>query len=353
MPKYWVKTGKQNKMYPFIKYCKIPSMTTFWDKSDLEMIKDLQDQVDRETATAILNNTFMSNDIVVCEENAIADNSELQNKPGAIWKMKSGMINSVRRLGGLGNTGSRIEFIEFLRGIIQEVVGNFDSAMGQEPVRVTTASGIAQLNERADARKGLKKADRIVGFERLFELIDWTALEFYDDDRLIYIGAKKDGEQDVAFRFNSDNQTIQDPMTGDVYYPRLDAIVNAGDGMKKSKAFTLAATENLISKPINETNYKIVNEMLDIMDVPNKKPIQEYYENLFAPKLELMKVQTQKQIQDILNPPMPQQPTGMAQVPQEENYDEIIAGLSPEEQQAVMDNPDILINALEGGGQGG
>jgi hypothetical protein len=351
IPKYWQKTGKQCKMYPFVKYCKIPSITGFWDKSDIEMIKDLQDQVDRELAVAILNDTFMSNDIIVAEEHAVADDTQLENRPGAIWRMKSGMINAVRRLGGLGNPTNRIEMINFLRGIIQETVGNFDSTMGKEPIRVTTASGIAQLNERADARRVIKKADRVTGFERLYELIDWTALEFYDDNRMIFIGAKNENEEPVAFEYNSDNMTMRDK-TGDIYYPRLDAIVRAGDGTRKSKAFTLAATENLINKPINETNYKIVSEMLNIMDLPNGKDIRDSLEQTFAPRLELMQLQTQQQIDQIMNPPipqpMPQQPQQLQQ--QEPSMEEILAGLSEKELATLNENPELYEQVMAGGG---
>jgi hypothetical protein len=342
IPKYWIKTGKQNKSYPIVEYCKIPVYNSFWNKSDLEAIKDLQDQIDRELAVAILNDTFTANDIIVAEEGAMVDGSTIDNKPGAIWRMKQGQINGVRRLGGMGNPTNRIVMINFLRDVIQETVGNFDATQGKEPVRVTTASGIAQLNERADARKNIKKADRLAGFERLFELIDWTALEFYDDNRLIFLGAKGQGKEPVTFKYNSDSMRVLDDIEGEYYYPRIDATVSAGDGMKKSKAFTLAATENLISKPINESNYKIVGEMLDIMDTPNKKEIKEYYEALYAPKLELMQLQTQMAIQQIMNPPTPQMQGGeQGQMPTP-SMDDLVSGLSPDELDFLEQNPEIM-----------
>jgi len=357
IPKYWQKTGKQCKMYPFVKYCKIPSITGFWDKSDIEMIKDLQDQVDRELAVAILNDTFMANDIIVVEEHAIADDTQLENRPGAIWRMKNGMVNAVKRLEGLGEPSNRIEMINFLRGMIQETVGNFDSTMGKEPTRVTTASGIAQLNERADARKVIKKADRLTGFERLYELIDWTGLEFLDDNRLIFIGAKNENEKPISFNFNSDSLALKD-RAGNIYYPRKDAIVRAGDGMRKSKAFTLAATENLINKPINETNYKIVSEMLNIMDLPNGKDIRDSLKQIFAPRLELMQLQTQQQIKQIVNPPVLQQEMQeelqqekLQQEQQQPSMEDILAGLSEEELATLNENPELYEQVMAGGGQ--
>lgn len=329
IPKYWVKTGKQNKRFPFVKYCKIPVYNSFWDKSDLDAIKDLQDQADRELATLILNDAFTSNDIILMESEAMADGSEPQNAPGAIWKTKQGQINNVRRLGGLGQNANRIQTIEFIRSLIQETVGNFDSSQGKEPVRVTTASGIAQLNERADARKNIKKADRLTGFELLYELVDWTALEFYDDNRLIYIGAKKEGEESIAFNYNSDNMRVLDGQGEEpiYYYPRIDATVTAGDGLRKSKAFTLGALENLVKMQITPANYKIVQAMVTVMDLPQSKEINEYLDQLFK------------------------QPPQQEQLPSEKpqmNIDDILAGLTEEERMMVQQNPEMLEEIIGG-----
>jgi hypothetical protein len=352
IPKYWMKTGKQNKIYPFVKYCKIPIRKKFWDKSELDVIKDLVDAADRELAMAILNDTFTSNDIIVVEDNALTEGSEINNQPGQIVKVKSGMINSIRRLGGLQTGKGLFDMVDKIREIIQQAVGNFDSSMGNEPVRVTTASGIAQLNERADARKNIKKADRMSGFERLFELIDWTALEFYDDNRLIFIGAKKEGTDPIQFTFNSDDVRIQMD-TNEFYYPRVDAVINAGDSMQKSKSFVLATTENLISKPINVSNYKIVEEMLDIMDTPNKKEIKDFYEALYAPELELKNATIQQQLQAIMNPPPPQQG---GEVPQQQpTLEDIMGGLSPDELAHLSSesDPQLMeqIHGIVNGGQ--
>jgi hypothetical protein len=346
IPKYWIKTGKQNKKYPFVKYCKIPDENNFWDKSELKPIIELVDAADRELAIALLNDAFMGNDIIVSEENSFADDSNPENRPGAHWKMKTGQIGAVKRLGGLGEPSNRIEMINFLREVIQETIGNFDSTQGKEPVRVTTASGIAQLNERADARKNIKKADRLAGFEQLYELIDWHCLEFYDDDRLIFIGVKDDdtrakfmqnpmmGNMDinqgpVIFKFNADNMRVLDDeqtqMMGEpqYYYPRVDAVVNAGDGLNKSKAFTLASTEKLLSLQITPQNYKIVIAMVDIMDLPNRKEIREHLESMFA---------------------QPQIPEGQQPI----NIQEILDALTPEERAAIEADPSILDKIVGG-----
>jgi hypothetical protein len=348
IPKFWLKTGKQNKMYPFVKYCKVPNVKQFWDRSDLEMIKDLVDATDRELAMALLNDTFMGNDIIVCEENAFADDNVPRNEPGSIWKMKDGKMGSVTRLQGLqGNMGAW-DTIEKLRGLIQETVGNFDTAMGKEPIRVTTASGIAQLNEKADFRKNIKKADRTAGFERLFRLLDYMSLEFYDDNRIIYLGAKEEGKEPIVFQYNSDNMFETDNVTGKQYIPDVDVVVTASDPLSKSKSFTLASTENLFSKEITINNYKLVEAMVDIMNLPNRKDIKQVLTDTFEPQLKLQNMKIMAEIQAMQQPNVGIS-ANVSPGQEENNYDDIVSGLSPEEQQEIMNNPDILINALEGG----
>ena len=356
IPKFWIKTSKQNKMYPFVKYCKVPQVKSFWDKSDIEVMKDLVDAADREAAMALLNDTFMGNDIILAEENAFSDDNVPRNEAGALWKVKDGKIGAVQRLQGLQGNSGAWDTVNKLRELIQETVGNFDTAMGKEPIRVTTSSGIAQLNERADYRKNTKKADRTAGFERLIRLLDFMGIEFLDDNRIIYIGAVEEGKDPIVFRYNSDNVMAQDEMTGETYIPDVDVKVTASDPLTKSKSFTLSATENLLAKNINENNYKLVEAIVDIMNLPNRKEIKDSLEETFTPKIQLQNAKIAAEIQQIQNP-QPQvnvnanvsQEQGQGMGMEEPSIDEIIAGLSPEEQQMVMENPDILINALEGG----
>jgi hypothetical protein len=328
-PKYWENTGVQNKLFPFVKYCKIRDENNFWDTSELENIIDLVDAADREMSYGLLNSAYTSNDVTIVEDGALADGQEIDNRPGAIWHVKQGRSASVRRLGGMTSMQNREQTIEFFQSQIQQTIGNFDTTMGAEPDRVTTASGIAQLNERADMRKSIKKADRLAGFERLYELIDWTALEFYDDDRMIFLNVPDDGlrqsyiqqfnqkqqqlqqqsqqsgqppqqpaplpadlQKPIVFKFkyNSGNMKIKhkvpNPDNPDIkdieyYYPRVSAKVWASDGLEKSKAFTILMTQQLINMPITIENYKIVESFIDLLNLPNRKDIKEYIEGFF------------------------------------------------------------------------
>jgi hypothetical protein len=339
IPKYWRNTNC--KLYPFSMYCNIPVDQSFWDKGDIEPIKDLVDAVDREFMTLILNDAFTGNDIVLAEEGSFKDGFEPMNEPGAIWWTKKGAQNTPARLGGLQGQNANVwTTINGIREVIQETTGNFDSAMGKEPVRVTTASGIAQLNERADMRKNIKKSGRLEGYKRLYELCDWTALEFYTTDRVIFLGAdsKYADEKEVqqpdgtlkkvkvprVFTFNSENVRVLNDNDNNpsYYYPKVDCTVSAGDGLLKSKSFTLQFTQELLKIPITPDNYKIILSVLDIADLPNKQDIKDFIEKRFS-QLAAMPGS------------VPVTAPGMT-------IEDILAQLNPEEQQILSEHPEII-----------
>ena len=322
---YWANTHSQCKLFPFVKYCKIADENNFWDRSEIESIIDLTDAADRELAYGLENAAFTSNDMIIVEDGALSDGETIKNQPGAIVRMKANKAaTGMRRLGGLNSLASRQQSIEFMQSQIEKTIGNFDTSMGVEPDRVTSASGIAQLNERADSRKSIKKFDRIIGFEKLYELIDWTVLEFYDDDRLIFIGTSDGGLRNqflqnyqqqvqqaqqqnqpvppmptnldknkgpILFKFNAESlankKTIENPDDPDnpeieTYYPRVDCTVVASDSLSKSKAFTVQSLQTLISMGITIENYKIVEAWVDLLNLPQRKEIKDYLEAYFT-----------------------------------------------------------------------
>lgn len=308
IPKYWIDTAASgNKMYPFVQYCKIPVDKSFWNKGEIEPILDLVDSADREFLSAIMNDMFNANDITIIEKGALDPGQTFSGVPGEVVTVKDGRINGIRRLSGLNTNINSLNMINFIHEKIMETNGNFESSQGKEPMRVTTVGGIAQLNERANARKELKKADRKTGFRRLYELIDWTALEFYNTDRIILIRGNGD-EPDRPEKFNSRNfreidqnrvekiyeKAVLDGMTPDealeiaksnaFYYPKVDIEINVGEGVKNSKAFTLAATEQLANTNITPANKEIVKSQIDIMDLPNKEDIKDSIDEAIQPQ---------------------------------------------------------------------
>ena len=266
VPKYWSETNCT--MFPFVIYDKLPRENTIWGKSELEAIIPFIDAADREIAYAQLNSAFSSNDIIVAEENALCDDCEPDNTPGAIWRLRPGMMGKIQRLGNTAYSEGYLHAnYDKWRTLMQETTGNFTINQGNEPDKVTTATGIALLNERAKNRSALKKIDKSAGFRRLYELCDRTALEYYDDGRVILCGAASEG--DIVYRASDFRMGSGE----NSYIPSVDVKIHIGDGLANSKAFTISAINSLISAPINAENYRIVKSYLELIDLPMRQEI--------------------------------------------------------------------------------
>lgn len=294
IPNYWERTGRQCRLFPFIHYWCIRDETQFWNRSELDPILSLVDAADRQIAIGQLNDAMMANDIVLVEEGALADGSEFTNVPGAQVTVKQGRMGGVARLGGLNNGIQSVSAVNWFLDQIQRTSRNYDSNNGRETARVTTASGLLQLRGDAETQQKLKKADRDAGFCRLYELLDWLALEYFDDDRLLFIGAKKKGEQPQSLTYNGDDFARRagvkvDMLTAAVtdegfdYYPRVDVTVTAGDGLSKNPATTVEVLDKLAASQITADNWELLAAELEYLDIPQKQEIIEGWRRKFAP----------------------------------------------------------------------
>ena len=269
LPKYWRKTALSS--YPFVIYHKVPNENSLWGKSELEPIIGLIDAADRDLTFAQLNAAFHSNDVILAEENAFSDGEVPDNSPGALWKLRPGMMGKVERLGNLANTaGGLLSSYVRYQSLMEQTTGNFDINQGKEPTRVTTATGIALLNERSTSRQSLKKAGRTEGFRRLYSLIDATALEFYEKGRFV----------DTANGFTFDPDAFADKPGG--RFPRLDIKIHIGDGLANSKAFTVSALSSLIGMHIDSDNYKLVEAYVEALGLPMRAEICKHLEETFG-----------------------------------------------------------------------
>lgn len=293
IPNYWQKTGRQNQLFPFVHYWCVRDENDFYNKSELFPIMSFIDSADRALANAEINNAFTSNDLVLVEEDALIDGEELRNAPGAVINLRKNGAPKVKRLGGLNSGNNSIPMIQWLQGEMQKANRNYETNQGKESARVTTASGLAQLRSDADTQLKIKKADRNAGFERLYELIDWLCLEFYDDNRVIFLGGEKEGEEPYVDKFNADNFAITKPALYDMqtdqkvrdeykYYPIVDVTINAGDGIIRSKITTLDILGKLASVPVTPDNYKMLEAQLEILDIPQKQEIIQMWEDRFG-----------------------------------------------------------------------
>ena len=293
IPNYWKRTCKQNRLFPFVHYWRIQDENRFWNKSELAAVLDLVDAADRKLAMSILNDTFLANDILLVEDGALADGEELTNEPGTVVHLKQGRMGGVQRLGGLQSIANGAMGIEFFKSQIERTSRNYDTNTGKETTRVTTATGIALLRQDAQEQSSIKSADRAAGFERLYELLDWSALEFFDDDRMLYIGADKLKDREAqAMPFNADSFTAVMPavmdMAGNVvrdeweYFPRVDVTITAGDSIAHGKAQTLSALQALTQSQITADNWKLYAAQLDLIDLPGKQEIIDEWKRKFG-----------------------------------------------------------------------
>ena len=275
IPKYWKKTDFD--CYPFVIYSKIPDESSVFGKSELEAIIPLIDAKDRELAYAQLNSAFSSNDIILMEENALCDGENLDNSPGAIWKLRPGMMGKISRLGNMASSqNSLYSGASFWQSLIESTTGNFEVSQGKEPSSVTTATGIALLGERAEGRKNLKNIDRNAGFRRLYELIDKTSLEYYNDGRIIRLGIS--GDDEYVYNYGGFMRKTREKK----YIPSIDVTVHTGSPIANSKAFTISALTTLIGMSVNEDNYKLVKAYIDEIGLPQRAELCEYIENRFG-----------------------------------------------------------------------
>ena len=284
IPSYWQRTGRQCKLFPFVHYWRTQDENSFWNKSELFPVLDLVDAADRKLAMGLLGDAFLSNDIVLVEEGALADGEELSNEPGAVLHMKPNRIHAVRRLGGVQSSANAAVAVDWLKEQIERSTRNYETSQGKEPARTMTASGLAMLRSDAGSQADIKKADRDAGFERLYELLDWLALEFFDDGRLIYLGADEGrGREAVSFRYSSDALSEQMPAVLDLhgnvvreswtYWPRLDVTISAGESILRGKKATLEALQAISAAAVTAENWKLFAAQLEILDIPGKQDI--------------------------------------------------------------------------------
>ncbi len=294
IPNYWRRTCRQNRLFPFVHYWRVQDENRFWNKSELFPIMELVDAADRKLAMGLFNDALLSNDVLLVEEGALADGTQVTNEPGTVITVKPNRINAVHRLGGVQSMANAASTMAWFKEEIARTNRNYESNMGKDPVRQTTASGLAMLRSDAGEQEDIKKADRNAGFERLYELLDWLALEFFDDDLMIYLGADiaRDRES-VAFRFNADSLSEEMPAVKDLegnvvrsawtYWPKVDVTASAGDGFAKGRQATLQTLQALAAAHITEENWRLFAAQLELLDIPGRKEIVADWKRRFEP----------------------------------------------------------------------
>ena len=268
VPKFY--TNTLCARFPFVVYGRIPRDDSFWGKSELEEIIPLIDAADRQLAFAQLNTAFFANDVLVYEENAFAPDSLPDNRPGAVWKLRPGMIEKVKRLGGVAEGGSaHYDIVERYRTIIKEALGNYDYMQGDYSAKVSTATGLALLSDMASARMSAKNVCKKAGFAELYRLIDIFALEFYTKEKaeLVLGGTAK---------------TSAEYFADYGYIPTVDVRIHIGEGIENSRSFTASALEELAKMNVSAENYPLVRAYINALDIPEKAALTAELDEKFA-----------------------------------------------------------------------
>jgi hypothetical protein len=157
--------------------------------------------------------------------------------------------------------------------------------------------------------------------------------------------------------------------TNAFYYPKVDIEISVGEGVRHSKAFTLAATEQLAKTEINPINKEIIKSQIDIMDLPNKQAIKDSIDQALQPqqpqqaaadkpnlainfkdlppdgKIQLA-AQAGIQLSGIPESEIPEQQD------QQSIIDEAVSQLTPDELQTLESDPALMeefVNSIMGG----
>ena len=187
------------------------------------------------------------------------------NRPGAVWKLRPGMIDKVSRLGGLtADSEAHYEIVERYRKIIKETLGNYDYMQGDFSTKVTTATGLAILSDLAAARIGAKNVCKKEGFRELYRLCDLFALEFFTKEKTeLVLGSDANGKTSAEYFAEYG------------YIPEIDVRIHIGEGAENSRSFTISALSELASMEITAENYPIVRSYISALDLPNKAELTE------------------------------------------------------------------------------
>lgn len=298
IPKYWENTRGQNSRYPFVHFYSLKSEAELWGKAEITVIKPLVIAGDRILQNAIRGNDLMANDAWIIEEGSLAKGHEITGEPGELIVYSKG-YNAPRRAGGLGDMSRAWGAIKEIQQQIERTLRNYDTNQGKEPERTTTVGGLAQFRADAQTQSQIKNYDIQQAYKNDFILTDWTAVEFYTEDKMIFIGVpdgKKtepmplenlDAEKgDIYFTYNSKNMLAS--ASGELdeeprfYYPSVDCTVVASNAIERSKSFSVSVLQSLIATPITPENYKIVIKVIEELGIQGGQEIIDDIKNRYG-----------------------------------------------------------------------
>lgn len=327
--------AKVPKDLPFVIQYNIPKEKSIRGKADPEIIVDQQEAIKK----------VLSNE----EERLIKGNTKIITRKGSGLANK--INNSITQILETENPTSDVyvidmktqdrslkEYYQLMTSAAKDSLGVTDAGQGiiqQNGSNGLSGRAIEQLSSNSTGRLAPKIFQKHIAFSQMYRMCYEFMIAFYDDKRPYKFG---EGQAKQYGYFNKSDLIKQDS-AGEWYYPDFDISISTDSGIPKDPRFMLDFINGSGTRMDNVAYWTIAENIgiqgaSEILEMEKKK-------------IEMAKQQTplpstgQSPIGDI----PPEQP----QAPPPDMIDEVLKGLTPEEQQAIHDNPQLLQQFMGGG----
>lgn len=345
--------AKIPKDFPFAIHYNIPKEKSIRGKADPEIIFDQQEAIKK----------VMSNE----EERLIRGNTKVFVRKGSGLANK--INNSITQIIETDNPTADIyvvdmktqdrslkEYYDLMVTAAKDSLGVTDAGQGIINSGQLSGRAIEKLSDNSTGRLAPKMFQKHIAFSQIYRKCFDFMVAFYDDKRPYKFG---EGQSKVYGYFNKSSLIKQDS-AGEYYYPDFDIGITTDSGIPKDARFMLDFINNAGDR-MDNVEYWTVAENLGIQGASDILEMEKQKQEMMIEQQQAEQEMAQQEIMQKQGMP-PQQATGQPEAPpqqameQPDIIDQVLAGLTPEELQAVEANPELLqqiIQQVTGGGQGG
>ena len=355
------------KSFPFVIWYNIPKEKSIYGVSDCQIIKRQQDSIKRMITKEERKQNKGTTKIFTRKGSGLA---------GKIKDAESQIIETDDPSGDIKvvdiktpNNGS-YELYGLQLQAAKDLVGITEASQGRAEASNMSGKALEALTANTASRLNIKTNEKYIAFRELYQLYYEFLIAYYDDK----VPYRIDGASEVEYGYFDKSKLLKQDVTGEFYYPDFDIYINADAGMAKDKNFMIQIADKAMQTgAADAVDYWTI---MDSINMPNASFILERARE----RLEQQQMQEQQALQlaqeekefnrkDIQgkadavmkeNEELKKQlsknaPKGNSEK-QNVNTDEvaeIIAGLSPEEQEqffsAGIEEQQQMLTNLEGG----
>ena len=305
------------KRFPFVIQYNIPKEKSFYGKSDPDIIYDQQEAVKK-----VLSDH---------EEKLIKGTSKIftRKNSGLVNKINNAQLqvietedpnNDVKAVDLKTPDRSLLEYYNVMLQAAKDALGVTEASQGR--VDAGTGGGTADLSGKAleiltantAGRLAVKQFEKDMAYTELYQLYYDFLLAFYDDPRPY----RTDGEdgKPVYGKWDKSKLVKQDD-AGDWYYPEYDIYISADTGLPKDKRFIMETASRAGDRLDNIEYWQI----MESIGFPNASAILKREQE----KEEMAKAMMQQEQQQ----------------GQPNMLDSIVNSLTPEEMEAIENDPEL------------